>query len=101
MITTTHDFRVEFRARSLLRGAAHCVAKDWITGEVMLLPVPPYVKATIIKVLPDLLQKAFDALPNPEVSVVSKDVANSIPTATQQPVQSTNPILAEAPKVIG
>lgn len=77
------------------------IAKDWITGEVMLLPVPPYVKATIIKVLPDLLQKAFDALPNPEVSVVSKDVANSIPTATQQPVQSTNPILAEAPKVIG
>ena len=77
------------------------IAKDWITAEVMLLPVPAYVKATIVKVLPDLIQKAFDALPAPEVSVVNKPVIQGKILATQQTVQCTNPILNEAPKVVG
>ena len=39
----------------------------WATSELSMLPIPAYIKVQALKILPQLLQEAFDAIPTPAI----------------------------------
>ena len=66
------------------------IAKSYAITSITALPIPAYIKVNVLKVLPDLLQKAFDSVPPPDVSpspIIDNviDLANTvIPAIIQQ-----------------